>query len=62
MPDNLICTDHIELPDNGGEVKLQISTNERWTASSDGDWYMITPALETCDTFFVIFARADTDS
>ena len=36
--------ENIELPDNGGEVKLQISTNERWTASSDGDWYMITPA------------------
>ena len=34
----------IELPDNGGEVALQISTNERWTASSDADWYMITPA------------------
>ena len=32
------------MPDNGGEVALQISTNERWTASSDADWYMITPA------------------
>lgn len=34
----------IELPDNGGQTEIQIRTNERWTASSDADWYMVSPA------------------
>lgn len=36
--------ERIELTENGGEVALNLRTNDVWTASADADWYTVQPA------------------
>lgn len=49
-------TDRVELPDNGGEVKVHISTGEAWSVASKSDWCMVTPANGVGDAVCTIKA------